>query len=272
MEKFQEILSKLYDLGVQYGLKLIGAIIVLIIGLWVIKKLVKGVDKIMAKREMEATLRSFLKALFSATLKILLVISVMSMVGIAMTSFIAILAAAGLAVGMALSGTLQNFAGGVMILIFKPFKAGDFIDALGYTGTVSEVQIFITVLKTPDNKTIILPNGPLSTSPLTNFSTEENRRVDFVFGIGYNDDIDQARKVIENLIAADERIFKDPTPFIQVGELADSSVNITVRVWAKASDYWGIYFDLTEKVKKTFDKEKISIPYPQTDVHLYKAN
>lgn len=191
------------------------------------------------------------------------------MLGVEMTSFVAILAAAGLAVGMALSGTLQNFAGGVMLIIFKPFKVGDVIDAQGYIGSVKEIQIFNTILKTPDNKTIIIPNGGLATSSMTNFSTEATRRVDFTFGIGYDDDIDKSRAVIEGLIKADSRIFTDPAPVIVVSELADSSVNFTVRVWANSGDYWGIFFDLTEQVKKAFDKEGISIPYPQTDVHVH---
>jgi small conductance mechanosensitive channel len=156
-----------------------------------------------------------------------------------------------------------------MLLIFKPFKAGDFIEAQGFMGTVNEIQIFNTILKTPDNKTIIIPNGGLSTGPMTNFSTEPIRRVDFSFGIGYSDDIDKARSVIDGLIKADSRIHNDPAPFIAIGELADSSVNFTVRVWADAADYWGIHFDLIENVKKTFDKEGISIPFPQTDVHLF---
>lgn len=225
----------------------------------------------MTKKDVEPSLRQFLKSLLSMLLKVLLFIAVISMLGIEMTSFVAILAAAGFAVGMALSGTLQNFAGGVMIILFKPFKVGDFIEAQGYTGTVKEIQIFNTILKTPDNKTIIIPNGGLSTGSLTNFSTEPQRRVDFTFGIGYEDDIDKARNIIMGLIAKDERILKDPAPFVAVSELADSSVNFVVRVWANAADYWGIYFDMTENVKKAFDKEGISIPYPQTDVHVHQV-
>ena len=194
----------------------------------------------------------------------------MSLVGIPMTSFIAILGAAGLAVGLALSGTLQNFAGGVMLLIFKPFNVGDFIEAQGFMGVVREIQIFNTILKTPDNKTIIIPNGGLSTGPMTNFSTEPTRRVDFSFGIGYSDDIDKAKSIIDGLIKNDNRILADPEPFIAVGELADSSVNFTVRVWVISEDYWGVHFDMIESVKKAFDKGGVSIPFPQTDVHLYQ--
>ncbi len=263
------ILTTIGDLAVTYGLKLLMAIITLVIGLWIIKLIMKAIGKNMEKREVDPTLRQFLGSMLSMILKILLIITVISMMGVEMTSFVAILAAAGFAIGMALSGTLQNFAGGVMLVIFKPFKVGDFIDAQGYTGTVNQIQIFNTILKTPDNKTVIIPNGGLSTSSMTNFSTEPQRRVDFTFGIGYSDDIDKAKSVIESLIAADDRILKDPATFIAVSELADSSVNFVVRVWAEASNYWGIFFDLTENVKKAFDKEGISIPFPQTDVHVY---
>ncbi|MCD4697416.1 MAG: mechanosensitive ion channel [Bacteroidales bacterium] len=269
MENFEGIITTLWDLAIKYGLMLLLALVTLVIGLWIIKVIIKAIGRNMEKRDVDPTLRQFLGALLGMILKILLIISVISMIGIEMTSFVAILAAAGFAIGMALSGTLQNFAGGAMLVIFKPFKAGDFIEAQGYTGTVKEIQIFNTILKTPDNKTIIIPNGGLSTGSITNFSTEPTRRVDFTFGIGYNDDIDKSKAVIEGLIKADGRIFKDPAPFIAVSELADSSVNFVVRVWANSGDYWGIFFDLTEKVKKSFDKEGISIPFPQTDVHVY---
>lgn len=270
MEKVENLSAQLYDIIMVYGPKLIGAIITLIIGLWLISIIKKAIAKSFEKKEVDASLRGFLNSLISILLKIMLFITVIGMMGIQMTSFIAILGAAGLAVGMALSGTLQNFAGGIMLLIFKPFKVGDFIDAQGYMGVVSEIQIFNTILKTGDNKTIIIPNGGLSTSPMTNFSTEAERRVDFVFGIGYGDDVDVAKKVLNSLIAADERILKDRDPFIVVSELADSSVNLTVRVWAKTGDYWGVFFDMQEKVYKTFSKEGLNIPFPQMDVHVQK--
>ncbi len=270
METISSYSVQLYDLIMTYGPKLIGAIITLIVGLWVIKIIQRAVKRNFEKRDVDVSLRGFLNSMIGILLKIMLLISVVGMVGVEMTSFIAILGAAGLAVGMALSGTLQNFAGGVMILIFKPFKVGDFIDAQGHTGIVNEIQIFNTILKTPDNKTIIIPNGGLSNSSMTNFSTEPRRRVDFVFGIAYGDDVDKAKKVLLNLINEDERILKDPEPFVAVSELADSSVNLVVRVWAEATNYWGIYFDLQEKVYKTFDKEGLNIPFPQMDVHLQK--
>ena len=191
------------------------------------------------------------------------------MLGIETTSFVAILGAAGLAVGLALQGGLANFAGGVLILIFKPFKVGDFIDAQGHAGVVSEITVFTTVLKTPDNKTIIIPNGALSNGSMVNYSTEEKRRVDMVFGIGYGDDIAKAKQVLKRIVDEDERVLKDPAPQIVVAELADSSVNFNFRVWCTGSDYWSIYFDMNEKVKLEFDKEGVSIPFPQRDVHLY---
>ena len=271
MENFQDVLERIYVLVVRYGMKFIMALVVLIVGLIVIKWITKGVVKMMKKRNVNESLIPFLKSLMNILLKAMLIISVMGMVGIQMTSFIAVLGAAGLAVGLALQGTLQNFAGGVLLLILKPFKVGDFIETQGNLGTVKSIQIFNTIINTGDNKRIILPNGPVATGAIINYSSESTRRVDFLFGIGYDDDIDQAKDVILNLIKADSRISSDPEPFIAVKELADSSVNLVVRVWGDASDYWGIFFDLTENVKKTFDKEGISIPYPQSDVHLHRA-
>ena len=255
-----------------YGPKLIGAIIVWFIGNLIVKGLTKTFGKMLDKNNTDASLKPFLTSLIGALLKTMLIISVLGMLGIEMTSFIAILGAAGLAVGMALSGTLQNFAGGVMILLFKPFKVGDVIDAQGYVGSVSEIQIFNTILKTPDNKTIIIPNGGLSTGSMINFSTEEKRRVDWTIGIGYGDDVDKAKAVIKKMCDEDSRILKDPEVFIAVSELADSSVNFVVRAWVKASDYWGVYFDMNENVYKTFNKEGLNIPFPQMDVHLHNNN
>jgi len=267
-----EILTQATNIGLEYGPKILGALAVWIIGGWIINALVNGIGKAMNKSKVDITLQPFLKSIISSLLKVMLVISVLGMLGIEMTSFIAILGAAGLAVGMALSGTLQNFAGGVMILIFKPFKAGDAIEAQGFIGSVKEIQIFNTILKTPDNKTIIIPNGGLSTGAMTNFSTEEKRRVDWTIGIGYGDDVDKAKQVIRNLCDADSRILKDPEVFIAVSELADSSVNFTVRAWVNAADYWGVYFSMNENVYKTFPQEGLNIPYPQMDVHMHQEN
>ncbi len=266
MDKYIE---KIITLLVEYGPKLIGAVVVLVIGLWIVKIITKTVSKLLTKKKTDPSLASFVKSLTNILLKVMLIISVMGMVGIEMTSFIAVLGAAGLAVGMALSGTLQNFAGGVMILIFKPFKVGDFIEAQGYAGTVSEIQLFNTLLKTVDNKIVIIPNGGLSTGSMINYSSEPLRRVDWTFGIGYGDDIDKAKSVLKKLIDADKRILKDPEAFIAVSELADSSVNFAVRVWVKGEDYWGVFFDMNEAVYKTFATEGLNIPYPQMDVHVH---
>ena len=264
----EQILNQVNEIVLVYGPRLLGAIAVWIIGSWVVKALTNRFNQLMESRQTDASLRPFLKTLVGTLLKVLLIISVLSMMGVEMTSFVAILAAAGLAVGMALSGTLQNFAGGVMILLFKPFKVDDVIEAQGFLGKVSEIQIFNTILKTPDNKTVIIPNGGLATSAMTNFSTEPQRRVDWVFGIGYGDDVEKAKSVIKNLADQDPRILKDPELFIAVSELADSSVNFTVRAWVNGDDYWGVFFDLNEKVYKVFDQEGLNIPYPQMDVHV----
>lgn len=257
------------SLIMEYGPRLVGAILVLIIGSWIVSLITKSFIKVLEKKDIDASLKPFLGGLVGGLLKVMLVLSVLSTLGIEMTSFIAILGAVGLAVGMALSGTLQNFAGGVMILTFKPFKVGDFITAQGYSGTVNQIQIFNTILKTPDNKTIIIPNGGLSTGSMINFSTEEKRRVDWTIGIGYGDDVDKAREVIKRLCDEDERILKDPEVAIVVSELADSSVNFGVKAWVNAADYWGVFFAMNEKVYKTFDKEGLNIPFPQRDIHIY---
>ncbi len=258
------------DMALAYAPTVLGALVVLVIGLWVISLITKGFGRMMKKKDTDPSLQGFLKSMVSILLKVLLFISVMGMVGIEATSFIAILGAAGLAVGLALQGTLQNFAGGVIILLFKPYKVGDFVDGAGHMGTVKEIKIFTTILNTPDNKIIIIPNAQLSNSSLTNFSAMETRRVDFTFGIAYGDDYDKAKKVLLELINADDRILKDPEPFIALSELADSSVNIVVRVWAKGADYWGIYFDMNEKVYKNFTGAGLNIPFPQMDVHVIK--
>ena len=262
--------NKALDFSLNFGPKVIGAIIVLIIGLWIVKKTTKSISKLMQKRNIDASLRPFLTSLIGSIFKALLIISVMNMIGIEMTSFIAILGAAGLAIGMALSGTLQNFAGGVMLLIFKPFKVGDFIEAQNYMGIVSEIQIFNTFLTTVDNKTIIIPNGGLATSSMTNFSTQETRRVDFLFGIAYGDNLNKAKSIITTIAVNDQRILNDPEPFVRMSEMADSSINITARFWVKSSDYWDVYFDTMEDVYKQFTNQGINIPFPQMDIHIQK--
>lgn len=267
--------SRYMDMAVGYamdwGPKLLLALLVLWIGLWLANRVAAGVGKAMEAKADDDTLPRFMTSLIGITLKVLVVISAASMVGIATTSFIAIIGAAGLAVGLALQGSLANFAGGVLILIFKPFKVGDFIDGQGVSGTVNAISILNTILLTPDNKRIVVPNGPLSNDVITNYSAEDRRRVDMVFGIGYDDDIDLAKRTLAELIDADSRVQNEPAPQILLSELADSSVNFTVRMWVERADYWGVYFDLMENVKKTFDAKGISIPYPQTDVHLHQV-
>lgn len=257
---------------VTYGMQLVTAIATLVIGLYIVKIIIGVIGNMLDRSGVDVSLRSFLTSMASILLKVMVYITALGMLGVEMTSFVAILAAAGLAVGMALSGTLQNFAGGVMILLFKPYKVGDVIEAEGYTGAVKEIQIFITILTTPDNKTVLIPNGPLATNAMINYSTQPTRRVDWTFGIGYGDDVDKAYAVLNKMIAADARILKDPEPFMAVSELADSSVNIVVRCWVNAPDYWGVFFKMNEDVYKTFDKEGLSIPYPQSDVHLHKVD
>lgn len=262
------LITKLVDLSVSLGSKLITALIVFLVGRWIIRKLNRLLIKIMEKRQVEASLFSFTRSLVKITLNFILVIILISVLGIETSSFIALFASAGVAIGMALSGTLQNFAGGVMILLFKPFKVGDFIEAQGQSGSVKEIQIFNTIISTPDNKIIIIPNGGLSTGITKNYSKEEMRRVDWEFGIAYGDNYDTAKEVIEKLLASDERILKEPAYFIALNSLGASSVNLVVRAWVKASDYWDVYFGMNEKVYKTFAKENLNIPFPQMDVHI----
>jgi len=270
LEGMDKYLEQLKEMAIQYGPKVIGAILVLFIGFKISRVIAKEIKKILTKGKFDESLIPFLTSLAATVLKILVIISAMGMLGIEMTSFIAILGAAGLAVGMALSGTLQNFAGGVMILIFKPFKVGDFVEAGGNMGVIKEIQIFNTIMTTVDNKRIIIPNGGLSNSTMVNFSSEPVRRVDFTFGIGYGDDIDKAKKVLFDEIAKFPQVLKEPAePFVGVSELADSSVNFAVRVWVKGEDYWDVFFGLNENVKKAFDANNISIPFPQTDVHIF---
>ncbi len=264
--------ENIQEMILQYGTKLLIGLLILVVGLWIVSTMVKGFKRVLMARNVDPTLVPFLVSLIATTLKVLLVISVITYMGVNMTSFIAVLGAAGLAIGMALSGTLQNFAGGVILLILRPFKVGDFIEAQGYMGVVKEIQIFNTILTTPDNKTVIIPNGGLSTGAMTNFSSQATRRVDFTFGIGYGDDIDKARDIIKEVISRNEKILKDPEAFIGVVEHGDSSVNLVTRVWANAADYWDVYFFMMEFVKKEFDKQGVSIPFPQRDVHIIKED
>ncbi len=268
----EHLMNTALEMVLSYGPRLLLAVITLIVGLWLIKLLRKIIKKAFENRQVELSLSRFLLSLIDITLKILLVISVVSMVGVQMTSFIALLGAAGLAVGMSLSGTLQNFAGGVVILLLKPFRVGEFIEAQGHMGTVEEIQIFNTVLKTPANQVIFVPNGALSTSSVVNYSREKTRRMDVTFGISYGDDIEKARKVIRSIIDKDARILKEPAgPMIAVQTLNDSSVDLLLRIWLKTEDFWDFHWEIKEKVKKGFDDNDITIPFPQRDVHLDKG-
>ena len=253
---------------VPFGIKLVAAIVVLLLGRWVIKLIKKGMTKVMLRHNTEPSLASFVMSLVSVVLTFFLIMSIVGILGINTSSLVALLASAGLAVGMALSGTLQNFAGGVMIMLFKPFKVGDFIAAQGYEGKVNEIQIFNTHILTPDNKTVILPNGALSTGPVTNFNKETARRVDWTFSISYGDDYDKAKAVLQRLCDADERILKEPKPIIELIKMSDSSVDITVRARVKPEDYWTVYFKMNELVYKTFPQEGLHFPFPQVDVHM----
>lgn len=271
IEKIEHYVQLLGEMALSYGIQLLLAIVVYIAGNFIIKKVLKLVALALTKREVEVTLHQFLLSILGTLLKAIQIIVFASMIGIQTASLIAVLGAAGLAVGLALQGSLANFAGGVLILLFRPFKNGDAIKAQGFVGSVEEIQIFNTILKTFDNQRIIIPNGLLSNGCVTNINVNGTRRVDMVFGISYDDDITQAKTLLRSLIEADERVLKDQAVDIWVGEHGDSSVNLFVRPWAKAEDYWGIYFDMMEKVKVEFDKAGLSIPYPQQDVHMHQV-
>ncbi len=262
--------GELTRLIVNHTTNVIIAIAIIFIGFWITKKVSNAVTKLLQKKKTDESLTSFISSIASMGLKILIVIAAIGQLGIEMTSFIAILGAAGLAIGMAFSGTLSNFAGGVMILFFKPFKIGDYVNVQGEEGIVKEIQIFNTILTTLDNKTIILANGAVANGTVTNFTKQEHRRVDWSFGIAYGDDLKVAKDLLKKFIDEDERILKDPEPFIGLGELGDSSVNITTRAWVKTADYWGVFFDMNERVYTEFEGAGLSIPFPQMDVHIQK--
>ena len=268
---FEEVLPKLWEFLALYGLKVVAAIVVFVVGRWVARIARNVLKKILtAKGVVDTTIISFAASLTYIIVLVFVVLAALGQLGIQTTSFIAIIGAAGLAIALSLQSSLSNFAAGFLMIIFRPFKVGDFIEGAGITGTVNEVHIFTTKLKTPDNKIIIVPNGSLMAGNITNFSTTGTRRVDMLFGIGYTDDIDHAKRVIKEILDADKRILREPSTVIGVLELAESSVNITVRPWVNSSDYFNVLLDMNERVKKRFDSEGISIPYPQQDLHLYK--
>jgi len=252
-----------------YSLKIVGAILILIIGKWLARYLSKLLGKILRKNKVDETLTRFSGNITYYALLIMVIIAAAGQLGINTTSFLTIVGAAGLAVGLALKDSLSNFASGVMLIMFHPFKVGDYVTAGGQSGTVESIAIFNTVLKTPDNQMVIVPNSSITADVITNVNAKPTRRIDLVVGIGYDDNIGEAKSVLGDLIKADSRILPDPAPTIAVSELADSSVNFVVRPWVKTGDYWAVRFDLTEKIKLTFDEKNISFPYPQQDVHMY---
>jgi len=267
----ETIAMKLQDLIAFYGLKVIAAIAILIIGRWVAIAVRNLLRRVMRKSAVEETLVSFVSNVAYVALLAFIVIAALGQLGVHTASFVAVIGAAGLAIGLALQGSLANFAAGVLMIIFKPFKVGDYIEGGGTAGTVEEISIFTTVLKSPDNRKIIVPNAKMTGDNIVNYSAKDQRRIDIVAGVSYGDDLDKVRKVLEQILAEDARILKDPAPTIGVLALADSSINFAVRPWVKTGDYWPVYFDTQEKIKKRFDAEGISIPFPQRDVHLYKV-
>ena len=267
-EMVNDFIAKALNSGIELGGRILAALIIFIIGKFLISWANKLFATTLQKRNVDASIQSFLKSIVNITLLVMLFLAVIGKLGIELTSFAALLASVGVAVGMALSGNLSNFAGGVIILVFRPYKVGDYIEAsTGASGTVTDIQIFHTVLTTPDNKIIFAPNGAMSSAVVTNYSRKETRRLDFTFGVEYGTDFNQAKAIILEIISKDSRILQDPAPFVELGALADSSVNITVRVWVNASDYWAVNFDMNKNVYATFNEKGISFPFPQLTVH-----
>lgn len=267
---FEMLLS---EYAAPWAIKIFMALVIFIVGRWVVKIVVNLVKKLMTRSgKMDEMLINFVASIVNAVLLLFVIIAALDQLGVDTTSLVALIGAAGLAIGLALQGSMQNFAAGVMILVFKPFKSGDFIEAGGVTGVVEQVNIFSSTLRTGDNKEVIVPNGSIYDGAITNYSARETRRIDMVFGIGYDDDIRAAKAILEKLVAEDERILKDPAAVIALSELGDSSVNFVVRPWVKSGDYWAVMWDMNEKVKMAFDEAGISIPYPQMDVHMHKQD
>ncbi|UCG55676.1 MAG: mechanosensitive ion channel [Phycisphaerales bacterium] len=264
----QEVLTRIYAYLAEYGLKIVGAIAIFIVGRWLARFFSRLAGKAMTKAKVDKTLVRFSENLFYLVLLTFVVIAAVANMGVQTTSFIAVLGAAGLAVGLALQGSLANFASGVLMLIFKPMRVGDFVEAGGAKGTVKEIGIFTTVLNSPDNIRIIVPNSQVTGSNVSNYTANGTRRVDMVVGVSYEDDLKKAQQVIENVLAEDDRILSDPAPTVAVSELGDSSVNFVVRPWTKASDYWNVRFDTTAKIKLALDESGITIPFPQRDIHI----
>ena len=266
---WSEVLELIQTRGVDFAINIVTAIAIFYIGKMVIGAVVRGLRKVMQRQEVDKTLETFVCNLVRISLLVVVIIAAIGQLGVETTSFIAIFGAAGLAVGLALQGSLSNFAAGVLIVLFRPYRVGDYVEAAGIGGTIEQVQILTTVLRTPDNKQIIVPNSQIMNSIITNYSAKDTRRVDMVVGVSYDDNLDKVRKTLEELVGAEERILDDPACTIAVSELADSSVNFVVRPWVKSEDFWAVKFDLTEAIKKRFDADGISFPFPQRDVHVH---
>lgn len=266
----EDTIATLQHYATYYGLRILGALILFFVGRWIAQLIRKLVDAQMTKRKMDETIIRFLCSLIYIGLMTFIFIAILSILGIQTASFIAVIGAAGLAIGFALQGSLSNFAAGFMLILFRPFKKGDFIEAGGTAGIVEEIQIFTTILKTPDNKIIIIPNGKIMGDNITNYSANNTRRIDFVFGVSYTDNLQEVRNVLQMVAERQDLVLKDPAPMIAVKELGDSSVNFLLRVWVNTPDYWDVFFAITETVKQRFDEENISIPFPQRDVHLFE--
>jgi small conductance mechanosensitive channel len=267
-DDFDRLWMQVQDVVAVWGLKVVAAIAIFIIGRWIAKLLRRGVKRMLERAAVEPIISGFTTSIVYIALLVFVVIAALGQLGIQTTSFIAILGAAGLAIGLALQGSLANFAAGFLLIIFRPFKVGDFIEGAGVAGVVREIQIFTTTLRTPDNKTIIIPNAKLSGDNIVNYSAEETRRVDMTVGVSYDADLSRVREVLNDIIGKDARILPDPAPQVAVAELADSSVNFIVRLWTRTEDYWGVKFDATETIKNRFDAEGIGIPFPQRDIHI----
>ena len=264
----EELIPELMREAINFGIKVLVALLIYFIGAWLIKKIRNMLHRIFEKRKTEKAISSFVESLTSISLTVILIIITVGALGVNTTSLAALLAAGGMAIGMALSGNLSNFAGGLIVLLFKPYKVGDFIDYQGQSGTVREIQMFHTILKTTDNKVIYIPNGSLSSGVIVNYSNQQTRRIDWVFGVDYGTDYDHVKQVLETILAKETRILQEPDkPFIALTALADSSVNILVRVWVKSEDYWSVYFDMNKTVYEVFNKEGINFPFPQLTVH-----
>ena len=270
LDKLSLITQQLLDFAIRAGERILIAVIVFIVGRFLISMLNRFVGRLMDRRKVDISIKTFVKSLVNILLTILLIISVVGALGVETTSFAALLASAGVDVGMALSGNLQNFAGGLIVLLFKPYKVGDWIESQGVSGTVREIQIFHTILTTADNKVIYIPNGALSSGTVTNYSREDTRRVDWVIGVEYGENYDKVESTVRRIISEDSRILNTPEPFVALHALDASSVNVVIRVWVKSGDYWGVYFDMNKKIYSVFNEEGIDFPFPQLTVHQAK--